>query len=51
MTLREGDFYRADVADRARSFASADILIGHNVIFYDIPVLEKFTTPAFCTDS
>ena len=34
--------YGPDAIDRALAhLASADILIGHNVIFYDIPVLEK----------
>ena len=34
--------YGPDAVDRALAhLASADILIGHNVIFYDIPVLEK----------
>jgi len=35
--------YGPDCSDDAIAhLATADILIGHNVIFYDIPVLQKF---------
>jgi DNA polymerase I-like protein with 3'-5' exonuclease and polymerase domains len=42
------------VADALAHLATADVLIGHNIIFYDLPVLQKlhqFTTSARIIDT
>jgi hypothetical protein len=42
------------VADALAHLATADVLIGHNIIFYDLPVLQKlhqFTSKARIIDT
>ena len=42
VTRQQTITYRPDSIDRAiESLNNADVLIGHNIIFYDIPVLQK----------